>query len=246
MLARLKNDFELAEFGFKSRTAQDWWGGLSSTPETVQLMAGNVQGDRVRLTGKRVCTLNEEQRRALKRINLDPAYRYIIVPRAGWFNTGEWKAESLGFGDNLVEVLRIVGRHAEIKTIDYYTNPFPGIDHHTNPELVHRMTVVTRKGTLIRPGRGLDVYIFLISKVPMWIPVSRLDFVNLKPISPIGYSKIVVVHVPFTKIRQRPSEDSPLNYRAWIGSRWQITDTHNGWGSIPGRGWINLKDVREV
>ncbi len=241
MRARLKNDFELEEFSFKSRTAEEGWPGLPSTPETVQLKAANVDGERVHLTGKRTVILQEHHRQLLKRLNSEPAYRYIIEPKAGWFNTGEWKAESIGFGDNLVEVLQIIGKYARIQTLDYYQSDLSYLFFSTHPYLIHRMAVVTRKGTLIRPGRGLDVYIFLISKVPLWLPVRRLDFHRLTPVSPIGFSDVIVIRAPWTKIRQRPSYLAPMNYRAWLGSRWQVSYIQNGWGCTV-RGWIDLRE----
>lgn len=179
MLARLKNDFELAEYGYRSRTASEDWTGLSSTPETVRLMAARIDAGRIRLTGKRVVKLNTIHQAHVRRLNSEPAYRYILVPKAGWFNTGVWKAESIGFGDNLVEVVRKLGRFAQIKTIDYYDTGISHLTYESHPELVHRFTVVTKKGTLIKPARRLDVYIFLISKVPLWIKLDKLDFENL-------------------------------------------------------------------
>jgi len=246
MRARLKNDFELEEFDHMSRTANENWGGLSSTPETVPLMGANVYGERVVLTGKRTLPLLERHQKLLERINSHAAFKYITEPKAGWFNTGLWKAESIGFGDNLVEVEHSLDNHAQIKTIDYYQEDLSGLSYATHPWLIHRFTVVTRKGTLIRPGNGVDVYIFLISKVPLWVPAARLDYHRTNLVTPQGFTEVRVIRVPWTKIRQRPVYDSPMNLRATVGTRWRIAYIQNSWGCVPEKGWVDMADVVAV
>ncbi len=179
-LARIKNDYELKEYDYMSRTAADWWSGKQCTPQTVPLMGGFVLAGRVVLAGKQRIKFREEHKALLRRLNDAKAFKHIIQPPAGWFNRHEWIAETLTFGDNLVEILQIVGQYAQIKTLDYYSPVPAGITLKSHPELVHRETVVTRKNTLIKPGKALNVYIFLISKGPLWIQITRLDFEHLK------------------------------------------------------------------
>lgn len=245
ILARVYNDFELASRRYVSRTADEHWTGLPSTPQTVPMETGTRRDGHVVLHGKETVRLSPGYIDLLKRINSDKAYHYLLIPKAGWMIHGYPKCETLAFGDNLVEVIEIVGTYAQIKTFDankYNDLPYNATDY---PELIHEFTVITRKSTLIKPGNGFTVYIFLIATQPVYIHISNLDFNDLKPkrfTQPVG-AYYHVSRWPFAKAYQRNTYNSPMNYRLLVGTKIFIDEVSNGFGRIPRKGWIALSDV---
>ena len=107
---------------------------LKGLPETRRLNGGS----------KGNVTLSEEWVDYLWRINTPKAFRYIQAPHKGWVNHGEdFTVEQLTFGGNLVEVIRVDGDKAFVKT---YFNDQKAPLKIESMTLTQRFTVVYNDG----------------------------------------------------------------------------------------------------
>jgi hypothetical protein len=170
MKKRLLHDFEVKEYNYRARSADPKWPGKPHPPETVPLWKG-IGG------GKDDIILTPAYMEYLRRINTPAAFKFICWRPAGWFNMGPRGVDTLGFGGNVVEVEEVIGKVAKIKTLKLSVPPpHPDVvNHKTYPELIHKFTVITKKGKIIQPGKALAVYIFLISKEGyLYVPLSRV------------------------------------------------------------------------
>lgn len=174
-LARLLHDSEW--MGYPSRSAAPGWRGLSAPPETVPLLVAPKKS-----AGKDDVRLSQAWLDYLDDLNSDRAEAFILTPKAGWFNSNT-SADSIGFGGNVVLVDEIVGRYARIRAFNFSSLPpdAADINFQTAPFLVHKFTVTTRTGDIINPGPGLDVYIFLIGRGSLYVPLERIEFCQRPP-----------------------------------------------------------------
>ena len=131
----------------------------------------------VQVGGKDDIWLPSEWKDYLFAINPKNGADFVLTPKSGWLNSNE-KADTLGFGGNVVELKRIMGAYAEVRCFD--VNSLPPDPDFTNymsgDPRVQKWTVVQAGGNIINPGKGADIYSILISRVDMWIHVSRLEF----------------------------------------------------------------------
>ncbi len=154
-----------------------------ATPETVPIVIGQVNpsGD-VQVGGKDEIWLPSVWKDYLFAINPKNGADYALTPQAGWLNTND-KADTLGFGGNLVEIKRVVGVYAEVRCFDVNDlPPDPEVTNYLSGDpRIQKWTVVQRGGRVINPGKGADIYSFLISHEDMWIHISKLEFFPTLP-----------------------------------------------------------------
>lgn len=162
---------------YKSRTVTPGWAGLRSTPETVPLFTTKNLGKKDDLA------LGAAWTEYLKGLHDDRGFKFIMWPPAGWFNKNK-NVDTLGFAGNIVEVQAIEGKGARVKTFDLDDKPpDPAAwNFETHPELVHKFTVITRKGEVINPAEGVDTYVFLIGRSPLYVELKRLEFFPKLPV----------------------------------------------------------------
>ena len=108
---RILNDWELpAQYGRNgmSRTALPDWGGNPITPETC------------RLTGTKTSVAIPDAAQKLVHALNDPngEFTYVTASHGGWVNKGVWpdSVECLTFSNNIVDVIKIDGNKAYIRT----------------------------------------------------------------------------------------------------------------------------------
>jgi hypothetical protein len=231
--ARLVHDSQWT--GYPSRTADPIWGGRPSTPETVPLWVAPQES-----SGKDNILLGPAWESYLRAINTQRGFDYIMVPAAGWFNQDD-KADSLAFGGNIVRVEEVVNGYARVTAFHSQGSPPDPtlLNFKTAPWLVHKFTVVTRIGNIINAGSGLDVYIFLIGRGPLYVPVERLEFFPALPVT-------VTINPwasPWVNIREAPDTSSEVVAGLFPGRSATIYEYaprgENVWGRTD-QGWIAL------
>ena len=178
MLARFKHDMDA--FGEVRKLPK----GQNATPETVPIQTGTInESGKLIVAGKDDIWLPGKWKDYLHAINPPGGGDWALEPKAGWLNTNQ-QADTLGFGGNLVEVLRVLGPYAQVKCFDVNGKP-PNpraINYLSGDARIQKWTVVARRGNIINPGNNSrDIYSFLISKTDMWIHVSRLEFFPTLP-----------------------------------------------------------------
>lgn len=231
--ARLLHDYHWMKF--KSRTATPGWPGLSSTPETVPLFtSAGARG------AKDDLRLNSGWMKYLEDLNSPEAFKFIKWLPAGWFNKNNL-ADTLGFGGNVVQVREISKSSARVETLALEDNPPDAKRFHfeSRPDLIHKFTVITRLGNIINPANGMDVYIFLIGRKPMYIPLNRLEFF---PRLPVDIS-IKSTTVPWLLVKDAPGSagkviDRMLPLQKFTVHEYAPRGTYV-WGRTD-KGWIAL------
>lgn len=231
--ARLLHDYHWMKF--RSRTATPGWSGLASTPETVPLwISAGLWGEKDDLK------LETAWMEYLKQLNSAAAYKFILWPPAGWFNQND-RADTLSFGGNIVQVKGITKGAAHVSTFELEDRP-PNparVNFETRPDLVHKFTVITRRGSIINPGTGLDVYIFVIGRKPMYIPLNRLEFFPRLPVE----ITIKATTVPWLLVKDAPGApgkviDRMLPLQTFTVHEYAPRGTYV-WGRTD-KGWIAL------
>lgn len=192
--ARLLHDFQWMKY--PSRTRTPGWVGLRSTPETVPLWVSPGKN-----STKDDIPLSKPWKDYLRSLNDDRGYKFITWPPAGWFNKNQ-HPDTLGFGGNVVEVLDIEGSSARVKTFDPAEDaPDASIwNYEQHPELVHKFTVITYSGAVINPAEGIDSYIFLLGRKPMYIPLNRLELFPQLPRT----VKVNALTLPWLLVKDAP------------------------------------------
>ncbi|MEX1248559.1 MAG: hypothetical protein WEA61_08750 [Anaerolineales bacterium] len=194
--ARLLHDFHWMKY--PSRTRTPGWAGLRSTPETVPLWVTPRKS-----SNKDDLPLGPSWEAYLRGINNERSFKFIMWPPAGWFNKNK-NADTLGFAGNVVEVLGTEGSSARVKTFNLADRPpDPATwNFESHPELVHKFTVITRGGEVINPAEGIDAYIFLIGRKPLYIPLNRLEFFASLP----AQIKINITTIPWLLVKDVPGK----------------------------------------
>lgn len=231
--ARLLHDYHWMKF--KSRTVTPGWAGLSSTPETVPLFTS--AGSR---GAKDDLKLGPAWTDFLKGLNSPQSYKFIMWPPAGWFNKNKL-ADTLSFGGNVVQVREINKGSARVETFALEEeSPDPSrFNFETRPDLVHKFTAITRHGNIINPGKGLDVFTFIIGRKPMYIPLSRLEFFPALPVE----ITIKATTVPWLLVKDAPGSvgkvvDRMLPLQKFTLHEYAPRGTYV-WGRTD-KGWIAL------
>lgn len=161
-LYRVKHDFEKP---VKVSRSSGWKPGtkLRGLPETVRLMGGRGS-----------VLMSVAWTKHIQKINTPNGYRYVQKEKSGWTNAGPFpRVECLTFGGNIVEVTKIVGNKAYVKT--YFNNQTPPPEF--GPlSLVQRFSVVYNDGTVEMATPVGNVYTVLIANPgeELWIDTSNL------------------------------------------------------------------------
>ena len=197
---RVKHDSQLAEYNFKSRTA-DWTS--TQTPETVPLfLAPKLTSgtNRTSLVGgwdHYIAALNNFDNGKLN---------YLKSASSGLFNSAGFpQLESLTMGGNIVTLDRIDGGWGQVHTMNYNVVGAAETENYTTtPHLVHKFVVVvwnrkTKATFWTNPPRGSMYWPFVSGKA-VWIPMDRLEPFPILPMK-------VTVAID-QDIRKEPGTDS--------------------------------------
>lgn len=237
---RVKHDNQLAEYNYKSRTAENWDGHDEFTPEVVPLFIGpnaSYGTNRTIVDGSweiYIDALNDNDRKKL---------RYLKLDNSGLFNgSGFPKLESLTMGGNVITLAELQGGMGRVNTIDY-KNPgaLKDVNYITRPDLVHKFVVVAwnkkAKTTYwVNTPQGA-IFWPLVSSKDVWIPLDRIEpFPNLP--------RVVTANTT-QEIRRTPSKDGMLTGTEFAeGEFIRIVEYYPSgpdvWGRVSGGGWIAL------
>jgi hypothetical protein len=160
---RVRHDVEREELHCRSRLWFDGWKKLRGLPETVRINGGRGT---VILSGAWVKFLDS--------LNTQDAQRFLRKEQNGWLNRGAFpQVEQLTFGGNYVEVTRIVGHKAYIKSFNN-ADPPPASGPNT---LIQTFSVVYTDGTWEMSTPVGAVYTFIIASPhdgALWIDIENL------------------------------------------------------------------------
>ncbi|GAB4505666.1 MAG: hypothetical protein Fur0043_26630 [Anaerolineales bacterium] len=127
-------------------------------------------------------------------------FNYATNPHSGSFNNTGWpQMETLIYGGNAVEVVRIKGQLAQIRTMQYADGPQDQPTYQSDPLRVQKFTVVTLRGDVIPPPPG-DIFFPVVAKNPLWISLSQLE-----PFPPLP---LTVTTITRLNVRKAPGTDS--------------------------------------
>jgi hypothetical protein len=165
---RVRHDVERDAWDFKSRLWVDDWKKLRGLPETVRIHGGRGT---VELPPAWVTFLDA--------INTPNARRYLRKLQSGWLNYGPFpKMEQLTFGGNLVDVTRVKGNRAYIRSFNTANAPPQSGPDSTKPgPLVQTFSVVYTDGSWQMETPVGVVYTFIIANPgdgPLWIDIDDL------------------------------------------------------------------------
>lgn len=175
MIFEVLADYELAQYGYHSRTkAADWNRPRTSTPQTCPILT-RINGN------KKTIKLPLNWQKFLKDINSPSAYKYICIQAQGWFNQPFPKCETLAMGSgrdaeqkNYVSGTLVNENFIKINTFKTTDSPPSPLTARFNyPHLVHRFNIINNKDKVYN-GRPGGVFIFLISDVDMFISTARV------------------------------------------------------------------------
>ena len=230
--ARLLHDYHWMKY--KSRTVTPGWArSMPSAPETVPLFK-SPKG------GKDDLKLGPAWTAYIKGLNSAPAYKFIMSPPAGWFNKNT-NADTLSFAGNIVQVKGIQNGSALVDTFNLEDSPpDPArFNFESRPDLVHKFTVITKQGNIVNPADGKDVYIFVIGRRQMYIPLNRLEFFPTLP----AEITIKSTTVPWLLVKDAPGSVGRVIGRVLPLQKFTVEEyAPQGtyvWGRIK-KGWIAL------
>lgn len=237
---RVKHDNQLAEYNYKSRTAENWTGFDNFTPEVVPLFVGpntTYGTNRTIVDGSweiYIDALNDNDRKKL---------RYLKLDNSGLFNgTGFPKLESLTMGGNVITLAELQGGMGRVNTIDYKSpGALKDVNYITRPDLVHKFVVVAwnkkAKTTYwVNTPQG-SIYWPLVSSEDVWISLDRIEpFPNLP--------RVVTANTT-QEIRRTPSKDgTKTGTELAEGEFIRIVEYYPSgpdvWGRVSSGGWIAL------
>ncbi len=163
---RLKCDWELPLWKWMSRALWKLYKKLPFPPATLRFYGGKST---VRLSSAAIAFLG--------RINSPAAMKFLNVKDGGWRNKGDsWHVEQLGFEGNLVDVIKIKGNKAYIRTL--FNNKMPTQANY-DACVMHQFHCVTRQNTLVRPDCGLCLILVIANPgEELWIPLDELGYVG--------------------------------------------------------------------
>jgi hypothetical protein len=240
---RVKHDSQLAQYNYKSRTADPGWPngiwGLQTT-EVVPLSVGLDMALGTHRTtmdgtwGQYIDMLNDYNKKKIS---------YVKANNTALFNgAGFPQMESLTMGGNIITLDEIRGNWGRVHTFDY-RNPgtLKTVNYITNPDLIHKFVIVgwkrSSKATYwSNPPHG-DLYWPLVSSRPVWIPMEYLE--------PFPILPMTVTISERQDVRKEPSLDSPsLTADVLVGHSVTVINYHPGgsdvWGQLSNGGWIEL------
>lgn len=236
---RVKHDSQLAIYNYRSRTAENW-SGRDQTPEVVplfglpKLSSGTT---RTTLEGGWATLIN-----ALNN-NDEGKLRYLKADNSGLFNTAGFpQLESLTMGGNVILLSEIQGEWGRVYTLDYNNPPsLDEVNYVSRPDLIHKFVVVvwrqnTKTTFWVNPPRG-DLYWPFVSRVPVWIQMSRLEkFPDL----PMVVTANTTLYIQKTPGPGNEPTDSQLEAGESARVIEYYPSASNVWGRLQSGGWITL------
>ena len=161
---RVRHDVERKDWNCRARLWMEGWKKLRGLPATVRINGG-----------KGTVELSPAWVKFLDRINTPDAQRYLRKLQSGWLNYGPFpKMEQLTFGGNFVEVTRIEGNKAFIKS---YNNADAPPDTTGPNTLIQSFSVVYTDGSWEMSTPVGTVYTFIIANPEdgeLWIDIENL------------------------------------------------------------------------
>jgi hypothetical protein len=229
-VARVLNDTERQYWHFMSRTDPE-------NPHRVKIKGFGWAPQTVRYQGgTSALNLSPSFQALVQKINTPEAFKYVKRKASGWVNQGPWpKIEQVTFGSNLVDVIKVVGNKAYIRSMDA-KKPAPDVTFESDPYVVHKFTVVTPDGTVVEPPKGVT-YVLVVGLTPLWIPVLDLEFLETPDVEPEPIRKIWVT--AGTIIYQMPDMNKVGIARG--GEYVVLADGPRGWVRIGEREWVKRK-----
>jgi len=162
-------------------------------------------------------------------------FNYATNPHSGSFNNTGWpQMETLIYGGNAVEIVQTKGKNAQIRMMNYADGPMDQPTYESDPLRVQKFTVITLRGDVVLPPPG-DIFFPLVSKEPLWIPLSQLE-----PFPPLP---LTVTTNTRLNVRKAPGVDADPLYTLPEGTTISIKK-YNLLGSdvwaLTSDGWIAL------
>jgi hypothetical protein len=237
---RIKHDNQLAEFDYKSRTADNWGGVGLQTPEVISMFVDprpSGGSNRTKVDGSwevYIDALNNKDEQKL---------RYLKGNKTALFNgSGFPNLESITMGGNVITIIELQGGWGRVNTINYdQPGSLKDVNYMTRPDLVQKFVVVgwrkdTKTTYWVNPPPG-SIYWPLVSSKPIWIPLDRLE--------PFPSLPKTVKAVTTQKIRKTPSTDGKATGLELVeGDSARIIEYYpsgsNVWGRLADGGWIAL------
>jgi hypothetical protein len=237
---RVKHDNQLAEYNYKSRTAENWNGHDEFTPEVVPLFvapSASSGTNRTIVDGSweiYIDALNNKDKKKL---------RYLKLDNSGLFNqTGFPKLESLTMGGNVITLAELQGSWGRVNTINYQSpGALKDVNYMTRPDLIHKFVVVAwnkkNKTTYwVNTPQGA-IYWPLVSSSDVWIPLDRIE--------PFPSLPRVVTANTAQELRRTPSKDGTKTGTELANGEFvRIVEYYPSgpdvWARVSGGGWIAL------
>lgn len=170
--ARLKHDFQLAEYDFHRRE-----NGLFVTPETVPFNNQSKEGKGPALR------LPAGWYKFVRDLNTEAGFGIATRPATGWVNEG-WEnhdtplVQSLSMGGNIVIIREVsqdgFGRLRAFRGDEPPPDPMR-MNYMDTPQYVHKFTCISSNQRILNPGKGLDAYFPLIGIGDLWVPMRRVE-----------------------------------------------------------------------
>jgi hypothetical protein len=238
---RLKHDFQLAMYDYKSRTFDGNSDGMyPQAPEIVPLylLPKQTSGTgRTTVDGgweRLIDLLNNNDRRKLN---------YLKADNTALFNTAGFpQMESLTMGGNIISLEEIQGGWGRVTTLDYGSPPqAEEVNYFTRPDVIHKFVVVgwrrSEKTTiLVKPPRG-DLYYPLVSRRPVWVEMERLEAFPILPMDVTINADVYVQPEPGPTMEV-------TRFRLASGDAVRIVEYYpsgsNVWARLQRGGWIPL------
>jgi len=191
---------------------------------------GKLQGtDRINLTkygwDTHFTTLNPPTRK----------FNYASNEHSGSFNNTGWpQMETLIYGGNAVEILQVKGKNAQIRTMSYGDGPRDLPLYENDPLRVQKFSVITLNGDIVQPPPG-DIFLPVVSKEPMWMPLSQLEPFPTLPLTVTTKSRL--------NVRVEPGLQSEVLYTLDVGKTITINKYalrgSDVWATVTD-GWVAL------
>lgn len=242
---RLKHDNQLAIYNYKSRTFDENSEGMrNQAPEIVPFF---VQPKRTSGSGR--TTVDGAWETYINALNNNDRSKlnYLKSDISALFNTAGFpQMESLTMGGNIITLAEVQGEWGRVNTLDYSGPPnAEDVNYFTRPDLVHKFVVVgwkraTKSTILVRPPKG-DVYYPLVSRIPVWVQMERLEKFPGLPMDVTAIADLYIQPEPGPVMKETNSQVS-------TGESVHVIEYYptgsSVWGRIRG-GWIPLVYYRQ-
>lgn len=177
-LRRLRNDYERKDLNYTCRTQlPDWVNpNMRQAPQVIPLFLtpnATSGGNRTPLTSWKsyIWQINKIQDEG------DRKWRYYTARNSGYFNATGWpQLESLGMGDNLVNVLEERRGFSRIETLILEDGQPDSqlVNYERTPWLIHRFTVITPNGVIDPPPGRIYSPVVVKRGRELWIQTALL------------------------------------------------------------------------